>query len=113
MLENFRPYLLSFIPIFVAVDAIGNVPVFLSFVEHMKARQRRKVVIDSVLTATIVAICFMFVGRWVLKLLNVTISDFQIAGGRFYSLSRCACFCRGRRKTDFSPGLTRISAYSR
>ncbi len=77
----FEPYILSFIPIFVAVDALGNVPLFVSIVEGSTKKQKNKAVMDSVTTATVVAIVFMFVGKWVLNLLGITIQDFQIAGG--------------------------------
>ena len=36
---------------------------------------------DSVTTATVVAILFMFVGKWVFRLIGITIADFQVAGG--------------------------------
>jgi multiple antibiotic resistance protein len=81
MMEVLRPYILSFIPLFVAVDAIANIPIFLSLVEHSSKPARRKIVLDAVVTATAVAIIFMFVGRWVFSLLGITIPDFQIAGG--------------------------------
>lgn len=74
-------YILAFIPIFVAVDAIGNIPVFISLVEGLNKKQKNKIIGDSVITATLVAILFMFVGRPVLGFLGITISDFQIAGG--------------------------------
>lgn len=81
MLKILEPYLLSFIPIFVAVDAIGNIPLFISMVEGTSQKQRQKIIIDSVVTATVMAVIFMFVGKWVLNLLSITIPDFQIAGG--------------------------------
>ena len=76
-----RPYILSFIPIFVAVDAIANIPVFLSLVENASKSQKHKIILDAVATATTVAIIFMCIGKWVFSLLGITISDFQIAGG--------------------------------
>jgi len=81
MMEALRPYILSFIPLFVAVDAIANIPIFLSLVEHTSKPARKKIVLDAVVTATAVAIIFMFVGKWVFSLLGITIPDFQIAGG--------------------------------
>ena len=81
MMELLKPYLLTFIPIFVAVDAIGNIPLFVSMVEGISKKQRHKIVLDTVYTATLMAILFMFLGKGVLRLLNITISDFQIAGG--------------------------------
>jgi len=80
-METLRPYILSFIPLFVAVDAIGNIPIFLSLVEGSSKTQKRKIVFDAVFTATLVAIIFMFIGTWVFSLLGITIPDFQIAGG--------------------------------
>jgi len=65
----------------VAVDAIGNIPLFISFVENLSKKQRHSIVIESVTTATVLAIVFMFIGKWILRVLGITISDFQIAGG--------------------------------
>jgi multiple antibiotic resistance protein len=81
MMETLKPYILSFIPLFVAVDAIANIPIFLSLVEHSSKPARKKIILDAVVTATVVAIIFMFVGKWVFSLLGITIPDFQIAGG--------------------------------
>jgi multiple antibiotic resistance protein len=81
MMEVLKPYILSFIPLFVAVDAIANIPIFLSLVEHSSKLARKKIVLDAVITSTAVAILFMFVGKWVFSLLGITIPDFQIAGG--------------------------------
>jgi len=83
MANLFEPYLLSFIPIFVAVDAIGNVPIFVSLVETVKGPKRRKIIIDAVTTATAIAVIFMVAGKFILRLLGITISDFQVAGGAF------------------------------
>ena len=81
MFKLIEPYMLTFVPIFVAVDAIGNIPLFVSLVEGDTKKQKHKIIVDSVVTATAVAIIFMFVGKWVLNLLGITIFDFQIAGG--------------------------------
>lgn len=81
MIEILKPYILTFIPIFVAVDAIGNIPLFISLVEGTTKKQRHKIIVDSVTTATLMAVLFMLAGKLVLRLLGITISDFQIAGG--------------------------------
>lgn len=79
----FSSYLLSFIPIFVAVDAIGNVPIFVSLIDGVKGQKRRKIIIEAVTTATAMAVIFMIAGKYILRLLGITISDFQVAGGAF------------------------------
>jgi multiple antibiotic resistance protein len=81
LLEPVEPYLLAFISIFVAVDALGNIPIFISLVDGLTKKQHRKVIVDSVTTATIVAVLFMFVGKAVLRFIGITIPDFQVAGG--------------------------------
>jgi len=81
MTELLRPYILAFIPIFVAVDAVANIPIFLSLVESATKKHKHKIILDAVRTSTAVAIIFMCIGKWVFSLLGVTIPDFQIAGG--------------------------------
>jgi len=81
MVASLRPYLLSFIPVFVAVNSIGILPVFLSLTEGMDRSDRRRTIYTSVLTATILALSFMFLGKWLLLFMGITIADFRVAGG--------------------------------
>jgi multiple antibiotic resistance protein len=73
--------LLSFIPIFVAVDAVGVLPVFVSITGGMKSDERSKVIVQSMVTAMALAVGFIFLGKAVFKVLGVTMGDFMIAGG--------------------------------
>lgn len=72
---------MSFIPLFVAVDALGNMPFFLSLTSGMTPRQRRAIINESVSVACLLAVGFMLVGKWVLQVLGIGVSDFKIAGG--------------------------------
>lgn len=72
---------LAFIPIFVAVDAIGVLPIFGSLTEGFSGKKKRKVIYQSIITAICLAIGFIFLGKAVFKLLNITIGDFMVAGG--------------------------------
>ncbi len=104
MLEMLKPYILTFIPIFVAVDAIGNIPVFISLAEGLSKKQKVQAIIDSVSTATLMAVLFMFVGRWVLKLLGITIADFQIAGGALLFVIALRLLLPGAHKLSMHEG---------
>ncbi len=73
--------LLCFIPIFVAVDPVGIVPMFLSMTRGYEAGERRKIVLDSLLTAAVIGIIFVLAGKSIFLLLGITIQDFAIAGG--------------------------------
>jgi multiple antibiotic resistance protein len=73
--------LLAFIPIFVAVDAIGVLPIFVTLTHGFTKRQKAKIIFQSMVTAICLAIGFIFLGKAVFKFLNITIADFMIAGG--------------------------------
>lgn len=73
--------LLAFIPIFVAVDAIGVLPIFISFTDGFTRRKRTQVIFQSVITAVCLAAGFIFLGRAVFRLLKITVGDFMVAGG--------------------------------
>lgn len=78
MLQNI---LLAFIPIFVAVDAIGVLPIFVSLTEGLEQKVQTKVIIQSMFTAAGLAIGFVLMGKLVFKFLGITMGDFMIAGG--------------------------------
>ncbi len=73
--------LLACIPIFVAVDAIGVLPIFVSLTQDVEQRQKRKIITQSLWTAICLAVGFVFLGKAVFHYLGITIHDFMIAGG--------------------------------
>ncbi len=76
-----REIILSFIPLFVAVDAIGTLPIFVGLTGSLKKQQKRKIVGQSLITALCMALGFIFLGKAVFRMLGITMSDFMIAGG--------------------------------
>jgi multiple antibiotic resistance protein len=74
-------FLLSFIPIFVAMDVLGILPLYIGFTEHLKKRDKRNIISQSIITAFAIGIVFLFLGKWIFKLLGVMVFDFKIAGG--------------------------------
>jgi multiple antibiotic resistance protein len=74
-------FLLCFVPLFVAVDAVGLLPLYISLTEPIDVERRQRVLVQSLLTAGAVAIGFLIVGPALLRFLGITISDFMIAGG--------------------------------
>lgn len=73
--------LLPFIPLFVAFDVLGILPLFVSFTSEMTLFERRRVLRQSILTAFLVSIGFLVAGKFVFSLLGISVSDFKIAGG--------------------------------
>ena len=76
-----KSFLLAFIPIFVAMDAIGVLPMYVGFTEHLKKREKRMIITQSMVTAFLIGITFLFLGKLIFKILGVMVADFKIAGG--------------------------------
>jgi multiple antibiotic resistance protein len=72
---------LPFIPLFVAFDALGILPIFVSLTSEMIPSERKKVVRQSILTGFLAGIGFLVLGKSVFTLLGITVSDFKVAGG--------------------------------
>ncbi len=75
------PFLLSLIPIFVAVDPLGMLPIYVAMTEGLKQRQRKTVIRHSILTAFLITVGFIFLGAAVFRALGILVEDFLIAGG--------------------------------
>ena len=76
-----RNILLSLIPLFVAVDAVGTLPIFISFTHNFSKQDRRKVIVQSMFTAGFLSILFIFLGKLIFNALGIEMGDFMIAGG--------------------------------
>lgn len=70
-----------FFPMFVAVDAVGILPLFMHLTEGVDPRAVRRIIVQSMITALAVALVFLAVGRWIFHYLGITVADFLIAGG--------------------------------
>ena len=77
----FQQFVISFTAVFVAIDAIGIVPIFLSLTQNLSREDRAATVKTSVMVAFIVAMVFLFLGSHVFKLMGISVSDFKVAGG--------------------------------
>lgn len=76
-----KEFWLCFVPLFMAVDAFGVLPMFLALTQDLERVSISRILRQSVATAAVVALLFLAVGSAVLRLLGITIADFMIAGG--------------------------------
>ncbi|OGQ45322.1 MAG: hypothetical protein A3H42_06715 [Deltaproteobacteria bacterium RIFCSPLOWO2_02_FULL_46_8] len=74
-------FFLCFIPLFVALDPIGIMPIFLGLTSDMPIRDRQRVLNQSVITSFAISMLFLLAGQGIFNLLGIQIADFQIAGG--------------------------------
>ncbi len=80
-MDMLQSFLMCLIPIMVAQDAPGTLPLYVGMTEGMKKHERRRVVRQSILTAFLVTVGFVLLGRAVFKALGILVEDFMIAGG--------------------------------
>jgi len=74
-------FLNAFITLFIIVDPLASIGIFLGLTRGMNEAERRKVVRKAVLVATAVILGFAVLGRPMLDYFGVTIPAFRIAGG--------------------------------
>lgn len=72
---------LCFVPLFIAVDAFGVLPIFMGLTQGVDKPALRPLIARSAMAALIVAFIFLMLGHAVLKLLGITVADFMVAGG--------------------------------
>jgi len=72
---------LTFVPLFVAMDAIGVLPILLPLTQDMKVSERRRVIRLAVLTALGLGLGFVAIGKGIFLFLGIEVADFLIAGG--------------------------------
>jgi len=74
-------FLLAFIPLFVAIDAVGVLPIYTGLAEGIKPAKRQRVIGQALVTALALCAFFLFLGQAIFNLLGITLYDFMIAGG--------------------------------
>ena len=80
-LNLLRDFGLTFVPLFVAMDAVSAVPILLAITHDMTDRQRTRVIRYGMITALALGIVFIVIGKAIFSFLGITVSDFLIAGG--------------------------------
>jgi len=73
--------LMAFIPVFVAIDILGALPVFISLTVDMDAKAKKRLIVEATLTAGAVALVFLVLGKLIFSFLGITENDFRIGGG--------------------------------
>ena len=69
------------ITLFLIMDPLGNVPVFLAVLKQVPPERRRKILVREVLIAYAVLLFFLLVGESALRLLQIQQETISIAGG--------------------------------
>ena len=92
-----------FIPLFVAIDIIGMVPLFISLTQGMEEQDKTKAINTSVLAALAIGLIFIFAGGKIFEVIGITENDFRVGGGILLALIALSDLlvpgAEGRRKS--------------
>ena len=81
MSDFWSNFVLTFIPLFIVIDAFGNLPFLIATSEPLEKKAKSKLVNIAIITATAVGLIFLFFGQFILHVMNISVGSFAIAGG--------------------------------
>src|SRR5512135_3622850 len=103
-MEFFKAFLATLIPLMVALDAPGTLPLYVGMTEGVTAEERKKIVRQSIITAFLVTIGFILLGQAIFNALGILVQDFLVAGGLVLLIIAVTDVVRaGERKLERSP----------
>ncbi len=76
-----QEFLLAFIPLFVAIDVFGVLPLFVSLTDGVAESDRKKLTLEATATAFAISLVFLVAGKLLFSFLGITESDFRVGGG--------------------------------
>ena len=67
--------------LFLVMDPLGNIPLFLTTLKKVEIKRQRLVVVRELVIALVILVVFLFAGRFLLELLHLTETALTTAGG--------------------------------
>ncbi len=67
--------------LFLVMDPLGNIPVFLAVLQQVEPARRRRVLARELVISLVILVGFLFTGRQLLSLFGIDPSSIRIAGG--------------------------------
>ncbi|MBP6682553.1 MAG: MarC family protein [Halioglobus sp.] len=78
---NWDSIVREFIALWVVIDPIGSIPVFIAVTAGLSAAAQRKVAIRAIVVSAVILLFFLVGGQVLLEALDIHLAAFQIAGG--------------------------------
>ncbi len=67
--------------LFLVIDPLGNIPMFMTTLKKVAPTRQRKVVVRELLIALVILVAFLFLGQYLLQMLHLTQTALTTAGG--------------------------------
>jgi multiple antibiotic resistance protein len=78
---NWTPLIREFVTLFVVIDPVGSLPVYLFAVQGVPRKLHRRFAMRAIAIATIVLLAFLIGGQVLMETMGLRLGSFQIAGG--------------------------------
>ena len=104
----FQSFFLTSIALFVALDIVGTLPLFIAMTSGLEKSARNRTLDVSMLVAFVVAVAFAVAGLKLFSILGITLPDFRIAGGIVLLLLSLADVIGGPEASKQASGSTGV-----
>jgi len=69
------------VALFIIVDPLGNLPIFIGLTEGMSVKERKDTFVEALYVGFLLLLVFTLAGTGILTLFRISLDDFKIAGG--------------------------------
>jgi len=90
-----------FVSLFLVVDVVTNMPIFLSITERYSAPDRRSIARRALLVALGIQLLFVIFGNYIFAYLNIKLYSFSIAGGILLSIVAMEMLFGRKTRTEY------------
>ncbi len=73
--------LAAFLPLFVAINIPGILPLYIGMTETFTAQDRRRLLVGALGAALVLAVLMLFAGQVIFDTLGITLNDLRVGGG--------------------------------
>ena len=81
MSELAAAFVAAFLPLFVAINIPGILPIYIGMSESFSAPDRRRLLVRALAAAVTLAVAMLFAGEVVFQTLGITVDDLRVGGG--------------------------------
>ncbi len=82
MFDNLLTFALTvFTGFFAIMNPIANIPIFIALVEGRDKKSQRAIAKTATITAFLIVVFFVILGKYIFEIFDITIPSFKLAGG--------------------------------
>ncbi len=71
----------AFLPLFVAINIPGILPLYIGMTETLDRRSRQSLLVRALTAAFVLAVLMLFAGEVIFRTLGITVNDLRVGGG--------------------------------